>query len=424
VSSKILVWDNVIHVALQIAILVVVWVIGSFLGNKARRAILDRTKSQTIYSEHITSFVNRIVALLPLLFVIFLLWTAIGIAEKSGLMTFLMRLVLSLSTAWVFIQLATSVILDPFWARLVAVSAWSIAALHIVGLLDEILGLLERIGFTLGNVNLTLLSIIKALIVLIILLRVVRWLNVQIEQRLSKVSDLTPSTRLMIVKGINITLLFLVTLMALNSVGINLTALAVFSGAVGVGVGFGLQKVVGNFVSGIILLSDKSIKPGDVIEIEDVYGWVNHMGGRYVSVITRDKKEYLIPNESLITNSVVNWSYTSNQIRIKADIGISYNADPHEAIELITRSLDGLDRIQNDPAPKCLLIGFGESSIDLQLRFWIKDPQNGVANITSEALLRVWDTLKANEIEIPFPQRDIHLKVPREDSIIKTSSEA
>ena len=145
----------------------------------------------------------------------------------------------------------------------------------------------------------------------------------------------------MIAKGMHIALLFIVILVALNSVGIDLTALAFFSGAVGFGVGFGLQKVVANFISGVILLSDKSIKPGDVIEHGGVYGWVNRMGGRCVSVITRDEKEFLIPNESLIVNPVVNWSYSSKNIRVKADIGISYNADPHRAIELITGCLEG-----------------------------------------------------------------------------------
>jgi small-conductance mechanosensitive channel len=160
----------------------------------------------------------------------------------------------------------------------------------------------------------------------------------------------------------------------------------------------------------VILLSDKSIKPGDVIEHESVYGWVNKMGGRCVSVITRDEKEFLIPNESLITNTVVNWSYSSHRIRIKADIGISYNSDPRKAMDLITQSLKGMHRVMSDPEPKCLLIGFGDSSINLQLRFWIRDPQNGVANITSDALLKVWDALKENNIEIPFPQLDLHVK--------------
>lgn len=423
VISNIFVWENIAQIILQVVILLVVRVTGSLLGQWLRRTIRDRLDGYIIQYRHIASVIHRAIDLLPLLTSIFLLWVVIAAVEGSGLQTFLMRLVLSLSTAWAVIQLATSVILDRFWSRLIAVSAWTLAALNIVGLLDETLALLESIGFKLGDVHLTLLSIVKAIILLMILLRVVYWLSTRMEQRLNQISELTPSSRLMIVKGINIALLFLVILVALNSVGIDLTALAVFSGAVGVGVGFGLQKVVANFVSGIILLSDKSIKPGDVIEHGNVYGWVNKMGGRCVSVITRDEKEYLIPNEALVTNDVVNWSYSSNRIRIKADVGISYKADPHQAMDLIARSLDGLNRVLKDPAPKCLLMGFGDSAVDLQLRFWIEDPQNGVANITSKALLRVWDTLKANNIEIPFPQRDVHLDVSGTAPILAIQSD-
>jgi len=417
VLSHLLVWDNVVQFAAQIAILLFVRLLGSILGRLAQRSLGDRITKSFVQYRHLSSFIHRLVKLLPLLLSIFLLWAAIAVLKETGLRTFLMNLVLSLSTAWAVIRLITSVILDRFWARLVAVVAWSLAALNIVGLLDETFELLERIGFTVGDVHLTMLSILKALLLLIILLRAVRWLSTYLEQRLGGVSELTPSTRLMITKGIHITLLFLVALAALNSVGIDLTALAVFSGAVGVGVGFGLQKVVGNFVSGVILLSDKTIKPGDVVEIGDVYGRVNQMGGRCVSVVTRDEKEYLIPNESLVTQQVINWSYSALRIRLKADIGISYKADPAEAMDIITRSVAGLDRVLNDPAPKCLLTGFGDNSVNLQLRFWIQDPQNGVANITSEVLLNVWNVLKANHIEIPFPQRDVHLNVPGRISI-------
>ncbi|MCG6877547.1 MAG: mechanosensitive ion channel, partial [Deltaproteobacteria bacterium] len=252
-------------------------------------------------------------------------------------------------------------------------------------------------------------SIIKAVVVLFILLRGVRWTSGKLERKLSSVSELTPSARLMLTKSLNIAMIVVVILVALNSVGIDLSALAFFGGAVGVGVGFGLQKIVGNFVSGLILLSDKSIKPGDVIQMSDMYGWVKHMGGRCVSLVTRDEKELLIPNENLITQEVINWSYSSKRIRIQIPVGISYNADPHQAIQLIEETAEGIDRILSDRPPKCLLMGFGDNSVDLRLHFWIRDPENGVANITSEVMLRIWDTLKAHEIEIPFPQRDVHL---------------
>jgi small-conductance mechanosensitive channel len=320
-----------------------------------------------------------------------------------------MNMVLNLAIAWVVIQLATSVILDRFWSKIIAVACWLVAALNIVGVLDKTISLLGSIGFTVGDVNLTLLSVIKAVFVLILLLRGVSWVSGKLEKKLSTISELTPSTRLMLTKSLNIAMIVMVTLVALNSVGIDLSALALLSGAIGVGIGFGLQKIIGNFISGLILLSDKSVKPGDVVQLQDVYGYVKHMGGRCISVVTRDEKEYLIPNEDLITQQVINWSYSTQKIRIKVSVGISYDADPHNAMELIKNAPKDIERVLNNPAPKCLLVGFGDNSIDLQLRFWIRDPQNGVANITSEVMLSIWDTLKAHGIEIPYPQRDIHL---------------
>ena len=410
VVSNVFVLQNVTDVLLQVLILIAVRLLGLLLGRWIRRTFFLRLMHHFERHRYVASFANRFVELLPLLVSIFILWASLRALQGSGLRTFLLSLTLNLSAAWLAIELATSVISDRFWARLVSVSAWTLAALNILGLMDESIKLLEGIGLSVGDVHLTLLSLIKACILLLLLLRLVFWLSSHLEKRLNKVKELTPSTRLMIAKGMHIALLFIVILVALNSVGIDLTALAFFSGAVGFGVGFGLQKVVANFISGVILLSDKSIKPGDVIEHGGVYGWVNRMGGRCVSVITRDEKEFLIPNESLIVNPVVNWSYSSKNIRVKADIGISYNADPHRAIELITGCLEGMRRVLKSPAPKCLVMGFGDSSVNLQLRFWIKDPQNGVANITSEVLLKVWDTLKANQIEIPFPQLDLHVK--------------
>ena len=181
-------------------------------------------------------------------------------------------------------------------------------------------------------------------------------------------------------------------------------------GAVGVGIGFGLQKVVSNLVSGLILLIDRSIKPGDVIEIEGTYGWINSLRARYASVITRDGKEHLIPNEDLITNRVINWSFSDRNVRVRVPIGISYDSNPRLAIELCLQAAKLTSRTLMDPEPKCLLTGFGDNSIDLELRFWIDDPSNGVGNVRSAVLLSIWDKFNENNIEIPYPQRDIRIR--------------
>ena len=403
------IWDNLIYILIQIGVLLGAWFVGTLTGRKIRKLILSRTRESAPRSRHAAGFMTRFLHLLPLICTCFFIWLGIQGLYGIGYNTLVMNLVLNLSIAWVIIQLVTSVILDRFWSKIIAIACWALAALNILGLMAKTMSLLNSIGFTVGDVRLTLLSVIKAILVLLILLRAVKWISGQLDNKLANVSELTPSARLMISKSINIALFVVVTLVALNSVGIDISALAFFSGAVGVGVGFGLQKIVGNFVSGLILLSDKSIKPGDVIEIADMYGWVKHMGGRCVSLVTRDEKELLIPNENLITQEVINWSYSTRKIRIRVPVGISYNADPHQAIQLIQNAVLNLDRVLKDPEPRCLLVGFGDNSVDLQLRFWIRDPQNGVANITSQVMLSIWDTLKENSIEIPFPQRDVHL---------------
>ena len=204
--------------------------------------------------------------------------------------------------------------------------------------------------------------------------------------------------------------MFLSFAIALTTVGLDLSSFALLGGAVGVGIGFGLQKVVSNLVSGLILLLDRSIKPGDVIEIDGTYGWINSLRARYASVITRDGKEHLIPNEDLITSKVVNWSFSDKNVRVRVPIGISYDSDPREAIELCLEAARAAPRVLNDPEPRCLVIAFGEHSVKLQLRFWIEDPSNGVGNVRSEVLLAVWDQFQKAGIEIPYPQQDIHVR--------------
>ncbi len=424
VMTNIFIWENVLQSLAQISIILAAWIAGALIGRWVRKMILPRLEESSLKSRHIMGLLNRLAGLLPLIFGIFILWLSTQGFGRAGGVPFLLNPVLSLSIAWVVVQLATSVILDRFWSKIIAVVCWSLAALNILGVLDRTFSLLESIGFTVGDMKLNLFSVIKAVAILMILLRGVHWIGDLMERKLSDVTELTASTRLMLTKSINMALIFLVTLVALNSVGIDLSALAFFSGAIGLGVGFGLQKIVGNFVSGLILLSDKSVKPGDVVQLSDVYGYVKHMGGRCVSVVTRDEKEYLIPNEDLITNQVVNWSHSSKRIRIRVPVGISYNADPHKAMKLLEKATEGVERVLDDPAPKCLLVGFGDNSVDLQLRFWIQDPQNGMANVTSVVMLKMWDILKENGIEIPYPQRDVHLDAASALRVVHVSEDS
>jgi small-conductance mechanosensitive channel len=171
----------------------------------------------------------------------------------------------------------------------------------------------------------------------------------------------------------------------------------------------------------LILLLDRSIKPGDVIAIGDTFGWIQSLGARYTAVRTRDGTEFLIPNEDLITNQVENWSHSDVQLRLKIPVGISYNNDPRQAIALCNAAAAKCKRVLETPGPNTLLRGFGDNSIDLEIRFWINDPQSGRGNIISEVLLNVWDAFKDNNIEIPFPQRDLHLRSSNVNLPLETS---
>ena len=193
----------------------------------------------------------------------------------------------------------------------------------------------------------------------------------------------------------------------LKAVGFDLTGLAVLSGAIGVGLGFGLQKVVSNLVSGVIILLDKSIKPGDVISLGETFGWINTLGARYTSVVTRDGREYLIPNEDLITGQVVNWSHSDDFVRLDIYFGTAYGDDPHKVRALAIEAARGVDRVLGHKAPVCHIVGFGDNSVDYILRFWIKDPTGGLTNIRGNVYLALWDKFQENNISIPFPQREV-----------------
>lgn len=318
----------------------------------------------------------------------------------------------SLVTAWVVISLATTIIRNQFVKKLVAVSAWTIAALSILGLLAPTAAGLDSVGIAMAGIRITPLLIIKTVVLLLVALWLASLLSNLIENRVQSTADLTPSIKVLLGKLIRITLIVLAIIIVMSSVGIDLSALALFSGAIGVGLGFGLQKIVSNLISGIILLADKSIKPGDVISLGDKFGWIDRMGARYTSVVTRDGREVLVPNEDFITQRVVNWSYSDNLIRLDIPFGVSYNADPHKVRELAVEAAISVTRVLAKPEPVCHFMELGDSSLNFSLRFWIEDPNDGIVNVRGLVLLALWDVLKRENIEIPFPQRDLNMRNP------------
>lgn len=338
------------------------------------------------------------------------LWISTLVAEGGHLPYGILQTAATLATVWVIIRLTSSTIESDFLARVVAVTLWILAALSIFGWLTPAINLADRAAFTVGTIRLSVLFVIKSLMAFAVLFWLVRLGVKFLEHLFVRVGGLTPSQRVLFTKLSTTTLYAVAAIIGLNIVGLNLTSLAVFSGALGLGIGFGLQKVVSNLISGIILLMDKSIKPGDVIAVGDTYGWVNSLGARCISVLTRDGKEHLLPNENLITQTVENWSYSDRKVRLHIPIGVSYGSDVNLVRDLLLKLVEGHPRILKDPAPKALIMGFGDSSIDFEIRCWIFDPQEGEANLRSDIYYRLWDLFKENGVEIPFPQRDIHIK--------------
>ena len=323
--------------------------------------------------------------------------------------SYLIGIFATLVTVWVGIAFAARLVRNRPMRRLVTWGLWIYATLYFLNVVDDVSRFLNAVALSIGDFRLSLLTVITALVVVGIFFSVARIVSQASAATIRKNEDISPSMQVLAVKGIQLTLYGVAFFMGVKAVGIDLTGLAVLSGAIGVGLGFGLQKVVSNLVSGIIILIDKSIKPGDVISLGDTFGWIQTLGARYASVVTRDGKEYLIPNEDLITSQVVNWSHSNDFVRLDIYFGTAYNDDPHAVRKLAVDAAKGVDRVLSFKSPVCHIVGFGDSSVDYILRFWIKDPTEGLTNIRGNVYLALWDAFKSNDISIPFPQREVKM---------------
>ncbi|MBL3559303.1 mechanosensitive ion channel family protein [Rhodovulum sulfidophilum] len=321
--------------------------------------------------------------------------------------SYLVAIGATLASAWLFVGLAARLVRNPFLRRLVTWGLWVYVTLYVIGLDDEAAAVLDSLRLGMGDLHLSALTLIRAAVVTGVLFTGARLIATTSAARIRRDDDISPSMRVLIVKILQMSLYGAAVFLGLKLAGFDLTGLAVLSGAIGVGLGFGLQKVVSNLVSGVIILLDKSIKPGDVISLGDTFGWINALGARYVSVVTREGKEYLIPNEDLITSQVVNWSHSNEFVRLDIFFGTSYGDDPHLVRRLAVEAAAGVDRVLAERPPVCHVVGFGDSSVDFILRFWIVDPSEGLTNVRGAVFLALWDAFKANGVTIPFPQREV-----------------
>jgi small-conductance mechanosensitive channel len=323
--------------------------------------------------------------------------------------SYLLAVFAKLALAWLVIRLLTSVIRNQFILRLVSISAWLVAALSIIGQLDPVIEALDSVSIMFGGLRLTPLLLIQ----LAVLLAVALWLsNVAsnfAENRIAQSGDLTPSVQVLLVKLIRLGLMIFAVAAAMSAVGINLSALAIFSGAAGVGIGFGLQKIVANFISGIILLVDKSVKPGDLVTIGDNSGRISAMKTRYISVAAGDGREFLIPNEDLVTQRVTNWTYTDKNTLVKVNFGTNYDADPRLVCKLAIETAAAAQRALKSKPPNCLLTEFAEAGMKFSLTFWVADPAD-MDSMKSEVMLSLWDAFKREGIRVPYPVRELRVR--------------
>ena len=386
----------------------------AFLTRLGFRVLFQKTESkfEDFIIQHMGA--RRGIRSTPIFFCIYV-WLFHSVFAQKELDCTYVFTIASLVSAFSLYRVAVSFSKGQIMPKLIGFAMLIIFILDQLDWLNPVKKVLTSISIPVGDINIDIYKIISAIIALFILLWIVGIITKILDSTICDRKEIPPSIRVLIGKASRLTLYASALLVSLKVAGFPLGALAVFSGALGLGIGFGLQKVISNLVSGVIILLDKSIKPGDVIEINGTYGWINTLRTRYVSVLTRDRKEILIPNEDFITNNVVNWSFSDTNVRIRANIGVSYDTDVEHALEVCKEAAKNIPRVLKNPAPRCLLLGFGDSSIDLQVRFWINDANEGVANVRSQVLLEVWKAFRDKGIDIPFPQREITIKQVNEE---------
>ena len=334
------------------------------------------------------------------------------IMVQTGLLYrgYVLSTAVNLATAWLIIRVATSVIRNEFVVRVVSIAAWAVAALSIIGRLDDVANALDSISITLGALRLTPLLLIKAAVLLSIAMWLVGAAGNFIEARIVRSHDLTPSVQVLLIKLVRVALVVVAIAMVMSAVGIDLSAFALFSGAIGVGLGFGLQKIIAKFISGVILLADKSVKPGDLVTIGDSTGKISSMNTRYISVAPGDGRSILIPNEDLVTQRVINWTYTDKSMLVKVTFATNYEADPNRVCELAVDIARNTQNVATFKAPNCLLTEFAETGMKFALTFWVADLDVGMDNVKSAVMQALWTAFKKENIRVPYPVRELRVR--------------
>lgn len=399
--------------AYQVGIAFALFVLATLIARPAGRAYHDWLRSRSGWPRwrmRVALVLHKRIR--AILFVV-LIWAVVLIMQEATWpsRSRVLMVIANLSLAWLIVAFATRLVGNALLRNLVKYGAWTWITLRILGITAEAEDLLNSVAIDFGDLRISLLLVLQAIVILGLMLTLARLVSAAAANRIRNNPEISPSMQVLGAKLAQILFYSAAFFIGLKAIGIDLTGLAVLSGAIGVGLGFGLQKVVSNLVSGLIILLDKSIKPGDVISLGDTFGWINALGARYVSVVTRDGREYLIPNEDLITSQVVNWSHSDKYVRLDLRFGTGYGNDPHKVRKIAIEAASAVDRVLSSAGkkPVCHVTGFGDSSVDYVLRIWIDDPTGGLTNIRGAVFLALWDAFQAEGISIPFPQREVRM---------------
>jgi len=295
------------------------------------------------------------------------------------------------------------------WERIIAAVVWSWLALYITDLAPYVVDALEQVDFAIGKQRVDLWMILHGLITVFLTVVLALWVAGIIEARLMHIDTLDSSLRIVGIRVAKALLTVLAIVSSLSLVGIDMTALSVFTGALGVGLGFGLQKIASNYVSGFIILLDRSIRLGNIIQVGSEGGQVTQITTRYTVLKHPGGTEYIVPNETLIGSVVQNQTYSDSSLRLTTTVGVAYDSDLDLAMRLMVEAAAAQARVQSEPPPKVFLTQFADSSINLELGFWIEDPEGGKGNVVSDINLAIWKSFRAHGVEIPFPQRDVRI---------------
>lgn len=395
---------------IELALVIAVSLIGLLVHRQTRPRLLDYIAPLSLpyRAKEILKSLTKLVwpgTVMVLLFIT----AQIMQSETMAMQAEILKIVLNLLGAWIIIRIALQLIENAFVRNIIAMTVWTIAALSIFGILDQTTSALDSVALTFGEFRLSALAVIKGAFAIFTLMYLAIFTSSFAERRIFLMSSFSRPTQVLLAKIVRISLIVVALLIGITSAGIDLSLFAVFGGAIGLGIGFGLQKGISNLFSGMLLLTDQSIKPGDVIEMPELqtFGWVNKMAARYTEIVTRDNKSVLIPNEDFITQRVINWSHENSLVRVKLPFGVHYDSNPHEVSKIAIEAAKSVQRVVPDRDPVCWITEFGDSSINFDLRFWIKDAHEGIGNIRGHVYLALWDAFKEHDIKIPYPHREI-----------------